>query len=225
METFNVRTLEEALKLAIDQIKTTKTMHFSINYDVNYVAKVICFYYEQRVQERNRSFILDEPTKDNIIHMAKILVDGKSPKFGVVLCGTFGNGKTTMLYAVRKTIHHFFEKGIISFNDFQSCIPIISVRDVLISAKENQGYRELKTNDILMIDDIGIEPKEVMDFGTITTPVVDLLEARYNRLKYTFVTTNLTPSELSEKYGPRLADRFREMFHVIGYDHPSYRSL
>jgi DNA replication protein DnaC len=76
-----------------------------------------------------------------------------------------------------------------------------------------------------MIDDIGIEPKEVMDFGTITTPVVDLLEARYNRLKYTFVTTNLTPSELSEKYGPRLADRFREMFHVIGYDHPSYRSL
>jgi DNA replication protein DnaC len=44
-------------------------------------------------------------------------------------------------------------------------------------------------------------------------------------MKYTFITTNLMPSELSEKYGLRLADRFREMFDVIAYEHPSYRTM
>jgi DNA replication protein DnaC len=94
----------------------------------------------------------------------------------------------------------------------------------MVRARDDKGYRELKTVDILMIDDVGTEPKEVMDYGTISTPIVDILEARYNLMKFTLLTTNLTPSELSEKYGPRLADRFREMFHVIGFDHPSYRS-
>lgn len=199
-------------------------MRFNINYNVHAVARVICFYYEQRVIDRNCEFMLDEPTKDCIRQMARILVDAQSPKFGVVLCGTFGNGKTTMMFAVRKAIHHFFERGIISFRDFDSCIPLLPVKEVLVRARDDRGYRDLKTVDILMIDDLGTEPKEVMDYGTISTPIVDILEARYNNMKFTIATTNLTPSELSEKYGPRLADRFREMFDVIGYEHPSYRS-
>jgi DNA replication protein DnaC len=199
-------------------------MHFSINFDVNKVARIICHFYEQQVTERNREFLLDEPTRDSIMQMARVLVDADSPKFGVVLCGTFGNGKTTMLYAVRKTIHYLFDRGVISMRDFNSCIPLLPVKDVMVRARDDKGYRELKTVDILMIDDVGTEPKEVMDYGTISTPIVDILEARYNLMKFTLLTTNLTPSELSEKYGPRLADRFREMFHVIGFDHPSYRS-
>jgi DNA replication protein DnaC len=198
-------------------------MRFSINYNVHSVARVICYFYEQRVKDRNREFILDEPTRDCIRQMARILVDAQSPKFGVVLCGTFGNGKTTMLYAVRQAIHYFFDKDIISFKDFRSEIPLLSVKEVMVRARDDKGYRELKNIDILMIDDIGTEPKEVMDYGTISTPIVDILEARYNYMKFTFVTTNLMPSELSEKYGPRLADRFKEMFHTIGYNHPSYR--
>jgi DNA replication protein DnaC len=198
-------------------------MHFSINAEAADVANVICYFYEQRVKDRNREFMLDDPTRANILRMAEILVDAKSSKFGVVLCGTFGNGKTTMLYAVRKTIHYYFEQGVISFKDFQSAIPLLPVKEVVIKAKDDKGFRELKTQDILMIDDMGTEPKEVMDFGTVATPIVDLLEARYNYMKFTFVTTNLTASELSQKYGPRLADRFREMFHIMGYEHPSYR--
>ena len=196
---------------------------FSINYDSTKVARVIYHYYAERVRERNRELIFDEHTKDCMFQMANILTDSKSPKFGVVLCGTFGNGKTTMLYAVRKTIHYFFDRGIISLKDFNSSIHLLPVKEVLVRAKDDKGYRELKTNDLLMIDDMGSEPKEMYDFGSIITPVTDVLEARYNNMKFTFVTTNLSPSELSEKYGPRLADRFREMFHIIGYDHPSYR--
>ena len=155
--------------------------------------------------------------------MADILTDTSSAKFGVVLCGTFGNGKTTMLYAVRQAIHYFFSTGVISFHDYNSSIPITPAKEIIHRFKNNDGYHELANSDILMIDDIGTEPKEVLDYGNITTPVVDLLETRYNRMKFTFLTSNLSPNELSEKYGPRLADRFREMFHIIGYNHPSYR--
>ena len=215
--------LAEELKSAINLLRDIKMKHFSIDYETMEVARIIYHFYVKRVKERNREFILDTPTKENIMRMAEILTDSSSPRFGVVLCGSFGNGKTTMLYAVRDAIHHFFNQGIISKHDFRSTIYLLGVKDVITRAQDDIGYRELKTIDILMIDDMGTEPKEIMYYGSILTPITDILEARYNLMKYTFVTTNLSPKEVSEKYGPRLADRFREMFHIIGYDHPSYR--
>ena len=78
------------------------------------------------------------------------------------------------------------------------------------------------------LDELGIEPIEVQQYGNITTPSSDVLTYRYDRRLPTFVTTNLAQDKrdgetLRDRYGDRLADRFNEMFYVIGFYNQSYR--
>ena len=78
---------------------------------------------------------------------------------------------------------------------------------------------------MLGIDDLGEEETTMMDYGNRVTPVIDLLSHRYDRMLFTMVTTNLTPKEIREKYGARIADRFNEMLEVIRFKDISYRKL
>ncbi len=39
------------------------------------------------------------------------------------------------------------------------------------------------------------------------------------------VTTNLTPNEIVNKYGKRIADRFNEMMEVVIFKNESYRKM
>jgi DNA replication protein DnaC len=40
---------------------------------------------------------------------------------------------------------------------------------------------------------------------------------------FTIITTNLTPSEIREKYGDRIADRMNEMMVKIIFNNDTYR--
>ena len=84
-------------------------------------------------------------------------------------------------------------------------------------------YLELVQNEMLAIDDLGTEPVEVMDYGNIITPVIDLLTKRYEAQLFTIVTTNLNPKEIRKRYGDRIADRLNEMMEKIVYRNPTYR--
>ncbi len=64
---------------------------------------------------------------------------------------------------------------------------------------------------------MGEEPKTVLEYGNAINPIVDLFEERYNRQLFTIITTNLDPNEISEKYGVRIADRFREMLAIVSF--------
>ena len=76
---------------------------------------------------------------------------------------------------------------------------------------------------LLGIDDLGTEPLVIMDYGNEKTPIVDLLSMRYENRLFTIVTTNLTPKQIRERYGERIADRFNEMMEVVIFKNPSYR--
>ena len=78
--------------------------------------------------------------------------------------------------------------------------------------------KEAKTCYVLAIDDIGLEPTEVLDFGNAINPVIEVLEHRYRQQLFTFITTNLTPKQIREKYGDRVADRFNEIMKCIVYE-------
>ena len=47
--------------------------------------------------------------------------------------------------------------------------------------------------DVLGLDDLGTEQSEVLDYGNVYTPVIDLLTKRYEEQLFTIITTNLTP--------------------------------
>lgn len=76
---------------------------------------------------------------------------------------------------------------------------------------------------MLGIDDMGIEPMEVLEFGNLHRPLTDLLTMRYENRGFTFITTNLVPQQIRKLYGDRIADRLNEMVDKIVFDNPSFR--
>lgn len=187
-------------------------------------ARLLLNCYVEKVRERNREFVYDEHTEKQIIRIAHLLTT-PSHKFGIMLSGECGNGKTTMLYAIRTLIHYLYGKSARSLPDgFNSTIPIVSAKHIIeeVMSSDRLAYRN---HDILMIDDLGHEPTEVISYGMVYTPIIDLLEARYDRMKYTIISTNLPASQIRPKYQNRLADRFNEMMHFIEYTGESYRLI
>ena len=89
--------------------------------------------------------------------------------------------------------------------------------------KDRKRFAELRSERLLAIDDLGKEAAEVLDFGNALSPVIDLLEYRYQHQLFTAITTNLTNEEITKKYGKRIADRFNEMLEVIIFQDITYR--
>lgn len=176
--------------------------------------------FEAQVELRGGTVEYDEMTTKNLRLVAETLaVYGH--KFGLLLAGTCGNGKTTTMRAVQSVVQ------LLNNTRYRSGERI---GNRLLEAKEITGLSDkdgqlavYKTVPVLFLDDLGREPTEVLKYGNVTSPITELLEYRYNQRLTTIVTTNLEPSEVRQKYGDRIADRFNEMFVVVSYTGSSYR--
>lgn len=190
----------------------------------------LAFYYAKEVHRRNKEIIFDDQTINNLVAMAQYITDPKS-KIGIMLCGTCGNGKTTMVMALRDLIYECSNKGEFDYlksaggNNayFEVYLRFEDARDILEIYKDRKRYSELRSERLLAIDDLGKEPAEVLEYGNVTNPLIDLLEHRYLAQLFTAITTNLDGKQIREKYGGRIADRFNEMLEVIVFQDISYR--
>ena len=125
-----------------------------------------------------------------------------------------------MLYAVQLVINYLGRSGLIEEKTIG--IRIIDAKDIAAYMKENARIK-ICQEPMLAIEDMGREPTEVVDYGNITSPIIDLLEYRYNNQLFTFITTNLNTKDIRTKYDARIADRFNEMMKVIPFTNESYR--
>ena len=75
--------------------------------------------------------------------------------------------------------------------------------------------RNVVRYQLMIVDDLGVEPREVMELGDAYMPLIDLITTRYEEQLYTIFTTNLTPAQLEEKYGKRIVDRLNEMVEKV----------
>lgn len=177
--------------------------------------------YQSEVEFRHRKFEDDEPTHENIKQIAKFITD-ENQKFGMMFIGLCGNGKTTMLYAFQQAVNFLIRSNL--FEDAsQIGIQIMDAKEIAEVAKDIKEFRSLKNRPMLAIEDMGREPTEVLDYGNILNPVIDLIEYRYDAQLFTIITTNLNPKEIRAKYGARVADRFNEMLEKIIFKNSSYR--
>lgn len=173
------------------------------------------------VEYRHRTFVSDGYTMQHIQSAASWLTE-PCPKFGMLLCGQCGNGKSTLVRAIRSLIQMLYSSS--SYDD-QRYLRIVDAKEVVATAKADyRQFTDLCRSDMLAIDDLGIEPSEVLDYGNVLNPAIDLLTRRYNDQLFTVVTTNLTPQQIREHYGDRIADRFNEMMARIVFNNPSYRT-
>jgi DNA replication protein DnaC len=180
------------------------------------------------VQFRYRKFVYNEFIDGQLQQMAKWLT-AVTPKFGIVLCGGCGNGKTTMLKALQNLIRRLqIRKPTATTGSLYGAYYGLTIVDALHIAQlcktNHTKYLELVQDDMLAIDNLGTEPVEVMDYGNIMTPVIDLLTKRYEAQLFTIVTTNLDPKDIRKRYGDRIADRLNEMMAKIVYRNPTYRT-
>lgn len=177
--------------------------------------------FEAQVELRGGAVQYDEMTVRNLRLVAETLA-GDSHKFGLLLAGTCGNGKTTMMRAVQSVVMLLNNTY---YNRSGQCIGnrLLEAKDIAQLSDKDGQLTAYQTIPLLFLDDLGREPTEVMRYGNVTSPITELLEYRYNQRLTTIVTTNLEPSEIREKYGDRIADRFNEMFVVVRYTGASYR--
>ena len=211
----------EAVKLQLLHQKTSKE-YFKWPLTQQQAEDLLLAAYMAEVESRNRVYIDDSNTRNNISRIARHLVAPK--KFGLMLAGTCGNGKTSLLKAIQSATNFLNLKyEVRSDKEEKIAISIIDVKDIIANCKDYQIMEVYKKTPYLGIDDMGKEPKEVLDYGNVCNPVIDLIEYRYDKQLTTFITTNLTPEEFKDKYGERITDRFREMIEKIVFNDGSYR--
>ena len=139
-------------------------------------------------------------------------------KKGILLNGPIGCGKTTLMTLVG----YFFPPE----RQYQ----VRSAREISFEY-EKEGYETItryskihpgKPNTtIWCFDDLGIEQPQKY-YGNECNVLAEILLSRYelfvSRGIPTHVTTNLSASELEEKYGNRIRSRMREMFNLVTFD-------
>lgn len=181
--------------------------------------------YAAEVEFRNGTYHSDTETSSLIRRVAECLTQ-ESPKFGLMFCGTCGNGKTTMLFALRSAISYLASSGYLQTDNTPEAasLLVVDAKDIVNYSREPGAMKKLAARNMLAIEDLGKEASEVLDYGNVINPAVDLLEKRYDNQLFTVITTNLRAREIREKYGDRIADRFNEMLDVIIFKGNSYRT-
>lgn len=135
---------------------------------------------------------------------------------GLVLCGPVGTGKTHLAVAVLKEAIHAGYSGL-----FQT-IPELMYRwnaTYSTEATEEELFQTLRDVRVLVLDDVGK--------GKWTEKVAErlyaIINARYNELNPTIITSNLTGNNLRKYVGDAIADRLHESCLFVEFKGESYR--
>ena len=210
------------LKQLLQNYRNTRT-RFKLDLTLDECNELLETAYIAEVEQRRFQFSGDDNTINIINQAAKWLTT--NDKFGLMLMGAPGNGKTTLTRAIMSLISVMQLHEEVGQSMYRSLsLKICTAKDLVrLAQKDWKIYRELVDTSMLAIDDLGEEAVDVMDYGNIINPVIDALSYRYNAQRFTIVSTNLPNSQIRHDYGDRIADRLNEMMQVIVFTNPSFR--
>ena len=188
--------------------------------DQNTVNSMLLLSYKNEVSKRRMAFVADPVVLKNIQKTAKWLTGDY--KFSLMVYGSVGNGKTTLLKSVSSLLNALDSDKHWGEQKRKEFISAIDIYNIAKSDNEKK-YDSIKECDLLFIDDLGVEPVTAKVWGNEISPITDILYYRYDNQLFTVVSSNLSDSALKERYGERIASRMDEMFECIHFSGDSYR--
>ena len=230
MET-NKRILDEsAWKRLLTDRKTTRK-HFKINLPYEQLNKLMTIAYKCEVESYGYNMVDNSEIRHHISAVSHFLSENDK-HFGLILLGPVGGGKTTIVRAMQNLVSKLGENNDelinIDRNHYSTGtkvkIEMIEATEVAnIFKRSEKEFNELCNMPILAIDDLGVEPTDVMSYGNIISPLSRLLEKRYEARLFTIITSNLAPQDITRKYGARIGDRLSEYCKIDFSNDKSYR--
>lgn len=147
---------------------------------------------------------------------------------GLLIMGNVGVGKSIMLLVFRKFVMECLQNRVftiektidIAGNFSLEGYPIIQQHGDQCFSNKN-GRMADRVPRTKCYDDLGSEEQSTSFYGSKINVMEKIILKRYDffithKMK-TFITTNLSPSQLESKYGERVMSRLREMMNPIYY--------
>jgi DNA replication protein DnaC len=138
-------------------------------------------------------------------------------KNGLCFIGPPGTGKSHLAYGI---LNSLLGKGVPGV-----CGSVPEIMDLLrpqvgLGQEAQERLELLKTLDVVILDDLGAE----RNTEWVTERLYVIINARYNEMLPTIITSNLELEELEKLPGwERITSRLFEMCHVVVVDGPDYR--
>lgn len=187
------------------------------------VKNLIYCFYKREVEVRKRTFRFTAELRNNISRIGDFLTT-EDNYYGLFMPGTVGNGKTTMMRAIKDLFVYLIDKEKITYCEGDKYPTFLTARELAEISRDKNSFRIVKNTKYLFIDDLGAEPVEISNYGNFVYPYIDVLEYRYDRLLPTFISSNFNASDLCNKYeSERVKDRMKEMFQIISFKEESFR--
>lgn len=196
-------------------------VRFKIDQYTEDVPAMLLECYKNEVASRGVAFKEDQPTIDHINKAAKWLTGDYKP--GLMISGIVGNGKTTLVRAIGRLIGLIYGPNQYNYEDRRTVKTVTALELADLAKQDPDAFRAIKNTKLLAIDDVGVEPALVKNWGNEISPFVETIYHRYDRQLFTIMTSNLNPEDLEKRYGARIADRFTEMFDRIAFENSTYR--
>lgn len=134
--------------------------------------------YKGEVERRFREFEESDEFARQLNQVANYLTGG-SQRCGMIFSGLCGNGKTTWAKAIQSLVFALNIKN--SHGTSTYGMPLFNSKELAMRSKgEYNEWRNLMRTPLLIVDDLGVEPREIMDYGNVFTPLVDLITLRYD---------------------------------------------
>ena len=191
-------------------------------------------------KNENRNFIVNKTTLDNLqplfyyflgdknFKKSKALSNLSSPSIdkGLLIIGTYGNGKTSIFKAFETALR----STNIRFKGF-TANEVVNRFEACVRPTDKDEFYKTMNYGTRYFDDVKTE-RTANNFGKAEL-MKDILEARYINKVRTYITCNfkegadgdveLALLEFRDKYGNRVYDRLFEMFNIVVFKGESFR--
>ena len=136
---------------------------------------------------------------------------------GLVLCGSYGTGKTHLATATAREVMERYGMTV-WFSTFAGMLQ--ELKGTYGNSREfNETLQKYRIVDLLVIDDLGKENLTPWASEMLFT----IIDERYRNMKAVIITTNLMPKELSQHIDEAIMSRLAEMCTFIKVSGEDYR--